>query len=97
MKETEMLTEKQNAVMNWIAFNEMTSLNGGRPECANDAQCFLWVDEIAAHCGVTIREAQGVIGSLAAQGYIGCERGRGNDNGVWFTEEGYRVWSEQNP
>jgi len=93
-----MMTERQNAVMNWIAFNEMTPCNGARPESVDDTHVYLWIDEISNDCGFTVNETKGVIGSLVEAGlaYTNPESNP-DDSGLGMTEQGFAAWAAQNP
>lgn len=89
------LSKLELKAMDSIAYNEMNPLNGSRPESADDVCCWLWVDEIARDLGVSIPVAKGVVGSLAAKGFIVVAEYEGAEsNQVDFSKEGYRVWDE---
>ena len=85
------LTNNEFATLNWIAYNEMTPLNGDEPFSYEDCQCFMWVDELAPNLDMTIEQTKGVVGSLVKKGFIYSEND-GEDDVCGFTEAGWVAW-----
>ncbi len=91
-----MLTNLEFNYMNEIARCEMNSINGARPECANEVDTYIWADERAANLGISEKALGGVMSSLIQKGLISCSwEENPADSGVSFTEAGYKVWDEK--
>lgn len=86
------LTKNEIDLLNWIALNEMTPLNGATPECADDTVCYFWADEFAAYAGLSGNQAaRGVAGSLTKKGLAFFEMDEG-DCLTGLTEAGFKAW-----
>lgn len=86
------VTPLELALLDSIAHNEMTPVNGARPEKAEDANCWVWIDEIANDLGVSINAAKGVLGSAVKKGLVWhCPEDDG-EHGVGLSEEGFAVF-----
>lgn len=88
-----MLTKLEKEFMDIIATCEMNQGNGADPDCADDVNTYLWIDERAADMGITEKACVGVVASLVKKGYAWTTQ-EGNDSGVGMSEEGFKVWKE---
>lgn len=86
------VTKLEALVLNDTAYHEHCASNGGRPECADDVHPWLWVDEIAANCGITMDQVKGVLASLVQKDWVGISDGGTDEAAIWFTEAGYQAW-----
>ena len=85
------LTKNEIALLNWIALNEMTPVNGATPECADDTICYFWAGDFAASAGLSTQAARGVASSLSKKGLAYFDECDGEtDTGL--TEEGFKAW-----
>jgi len=92
------LTKLEREYMDLIAYCEMNTSNGSRPESYIEVNTYNWADERAAELGISEKALGGVMASLAQKGLIDSyPAGRDDpDGGVWFTEEGFKVWEVGN-
>ena len=88
-------TKLEAAALNHYACHEMNPNNGASPDCAQDVSTYVWADDLAADIGVTVSQAKGVLGSLAAKGLVAIS-GQGDDAGICFTEAGFETWKTIN-
>lgn len=87
------VTELEAKALTHYAYDEMNQNNGAQPESADDVDCYLWVDQLAAALDIKISAAKGVVGSLTAKGLISIiQEDDPNDTGICFTEEGFNAW-----
>jgi len=61
-------TKLENALLHWIGYNEMTQVNGARPETTDDTACWFWAGEFASEQGISTAAARGVASSLSKKG-----------------------------
>lgn len=88
------ITTNEKALIEWIAFNEMTAVNGDRPSNPEETFCYFWADEIAAELGTSVQGARGVAGGLVKKGLIVVEDIGDGDYGCELTEEGFKLFEE---
>lgn len=89
------LTDKERTLIEWIAYNEMTVVNGARPSNADETCCYFWADEIAEELSTSIQGARGVAGSLVSKGLIYVEDHGEGDYVTGLTEQGFAVFEEE--
>ena len=91
---TATLTTFEAAVLNAIAYNEMSPANTYKPKTREETGCYCWVDSFARDAKVEITEAQvkGVLSSLVKKELIVVGDWDDEDNVVDFTTAGFAVW-----
>ena len=101
-KETNMaitVTEMEQALMTWVAINEMNTNNGAVPEHWSEAYAYLWADEMASAIGTSEKGVGGLMTSLKEKGLITfrtatkAEEREGEYGEISLTEKGFVVWS----
>ncbi len=87
------ITNNELALLNWIAYNEMTTANGARPADVNETHCYFWADEFAKEQEISVQAARGIAGSLAKKGLAYFQKGdEFTDCGM--TDDGFAAWDE---
>ncbi|AXF41489.1 hypothetical protein SHAb15599_00134 [Acinetobacter phage SH-Ab 15599] len=85
------ITENQAAVIKALAYSQYTQANGA-PETAqsiDELSTWLYVDEIAKECGMTVKTAKAVVGTLVKSGYYTVAEDE--DNIACPTELGFEI------
>jgi hypothetical protein len=79
------VTDLQAAMIKKIAYDDMTPVDGARPECADDAQTY-------ANCVIESKKDQGVFTSLQNAGLAWHTGGDPEEAAVGLTEKGFEVF-----
>ena len=84
------ITPNEIDVLNGIAYAEMSTANGAKPQSIDDTGTYCWADAFSAT--LSINAVKGVLGSLTKKNLITVQEWDQNDTVVNFTAEGFKVW-----
>ena len=86
------LTANEIEVLNGIAYHEMATSNGAKPETKDETGTYCWVEDFSA--SLTPDQVKGVISSLVKKGLIRVDEYDDENTTVDFTDAGFKVWQE---
>lgn len=84
------ITANEIDVLNGIAYAEMSSANGGKPQSIDDTGTWCWADAFSAT--LSTNAVKGVLGSLTKKHLITVQEWDQDDTVVNFTPLGFKTW-----